>query len=235
MRILGYNLDSEYLLKSKVSKDSQKLIHIDLESDKGDIEYFLIIRRYDMIVLNLDNKNYKRYLNLLKIINREYKLSEFRYELIISHEESIDITYLQNDINQNYKNIKPKYIKYNKNNPISPIIQNNIFNYFYKTPDIIQSISMDVSKQLITLEVNDNTYDIFVKSKKDIQVLLHFIRHYGEVINMEMILSGISKEPELSNSSPVESAISSLRKVFSFLNVNNPIIALKRVGYRFEI
>ena len=82
------------------------------------------------------------------------------------------------------------------------------------------------TNEVVSLKINKSI---------DFQVLVYFIRHYGEVININSILSAITEEPEYMNNSPIESSISSIRKIFAtYLNLN-PIKALKRIGYQFSI
>jgi len=243
MRVLGFNLkDSDSSLKRGIQNDLHKFINIDNLDSLEDTEYFLMIRTYDLIIINLDSSNYKNYLNIFKEMNSVYSSKEFTYKFIITIDKNLlsqnsfksSLESMKDSINKIYKQISPEFIIFEaQSSPFTNLIKS----YFYKTPSIIKSIDINISKQLVSLSFNEDSFDIFVKSKKDMHVLLHFIRHYGEVINIEMILSGISKEPELSNASPVESAISSLRKVFELLNIRTkkPIVALKRVGYRFEI
>lgn len=245
MRVLGYNISKNTkFLKSGIDPSLHKFINIDSLSNLDDTEYYLMIRRYDLIIINFSKENYKKMFNIFKVVSDNYLLSEYRYKFVFlidteqlsNSEFANNLKTIKTSLKEIYKKISPTFINYK--NDSSAIQSELIKEYFYETPEIIKSIDIRLKSQEIFLEFNDNSkFHIEVKSKKDMHVLLYFIRHYGEVINIEMILSGITSDPEFSNSSPVESAISSLRKSFKKLSIRTkkPIVALKRVGYRFEI
>ena len=239
MRILTFNVDlKENELVDNIAKNLQSVVHIDIAEDLEEFEYLSLVRKYDLFILNLDNSNYKNYLNIFKVLNTQYsKHEDYRYKLFITYnEKNSNISYIQDSIKRIYKNLKPQYKNISFENKEN-IFKTIIANYFYETPSLIKSIDIKISQKIITIEFENDSIEVKVKSKKDLYVLLYFIRHYGEIVNVETILSGISKEPELSKGSPVEAAISSLRKAFKALKLkkDDPIVALKRIGYKFEI
>jgi len=239
MRILTFNVNlNQNELVDNITKNLQNVVNIDIAEDLEEFEYLSLIRKYDLFILNLDNSNYKNYLNIFKVLNNRYsKHEDYRYKLFISYtKENPNLNYLQDSIKRIYKNLQPQYKEITLENKEN-IFKNLIANYFYETPSLIKSIDIKISQKIIIIKFENDSIEVKVKSKKDLYVLLYFIRHYGEIVNVETILSGISKEPELSKGSPVEAAISSLRKVFRTLKLkkDDPIVALKRIGYKFEI
>jgi len=235
LRILVYteNKDlTESDFRKKANVDLDKYIFIDIVRDLEEAEYLLDIRGYNQIFLDFNENKYKKYYNLFKVIN---KLSiDFSYDLFLLYDkESNKLNSLKEQVKSIYKNMNITYIQ----DKTANFISEKIYHGFYQTPSIIDSYEIDMKNQKIVLTIENERFEIPVKYNREFKVIIFFIQHYGEVVNIDTILSGIVSEPEEFTNSRIETTISSIRNSFELLKlkVKNPIVAHKRIGYRFAL
>jgi len=234
MRILFLTdkTDIESKINSKLEKIS-KFLNIDIvHGDIGEAEYLLDIRRYNLIFLDFQEKHYKEFYNLFKVL-KSYN-EDFSYTLYINFPENVNKNIKETFITHTQKIYKNPNIKFLENQNEEFFFQ-KIEDSFYKKPDIIERYEIDIDQRIVTLIINNQEFEIKLKSKKDFKVLLFFIQHYGEILNIDTIISATFKDPEIASSSPIETAISSVREVFKKITENNPIVSHKRKGYRFAL
>lgn len=204
------------------------------DSFKDDIDeaiYCVDIRVYDIIYINFNPSFYKKYLNIIGTLNRDYDL---KYKLFMFVENEKDNSFIDfKSAIKSYKKVEINYIDSNMVNKSDFIIENTEF-IFKEIPNI-KTISVNHADKTLTIKTKDGDVVFPMYKMIDMQVILYFLRHYGEVININSIVSSISKEPEFMSNSPIESSISSIRKLFKTNAGLNPIKAFKRVGYQFKI
>jgi len=236
MRILIYTKDenmTENIFKEKNSSIF-KFLNIDIVNDIEEAAYLLDIRKYNEVFIDFEEKKYKKYFNLLKVLNTSNLEFFCKLTIFVENENSNVLNIFKKHEQSVYKNINPIYSP--KNNYIN-FISKEIQETFYKIPEIIEKYEIDLKTQTVNLFINNNKFSITIDSKRDFKVLLFFIQHYGEILNVETIVSATFKDPEYRSTSTIESAISSIRKLFENLIGDhiNPIVAHKKIGYRFAL
>jgi DNA-binding winged helix-turn-helix (wHTH) protein len=242
MRILIFDnngkdgLNKDFLLNN-TNNNLKQFIYIDLIKSLEDLEYYSLIRKYDLVIINVFNEDesnaHKKYLEAMKYLNdSKSKVDKNSTKVFFLFQN--ENKYFESFIQQHYKNVSTTFLC----NATKDLIPQMINKYFNETPEIIKNIEIvnNQTDRFIEVTFRDNKkYKFEVTSRKSLFILLYFIRHYGETINIETILSGISEEPELNNTSPIETAISTLRKMFKKFTLPAQITSFKRVGYKFEI
>jgi len=228
MRVLlfteGSESQKELILKE--NKDIAGFINIDDTTDFSEAEYLLGIRSYSKIYIQFSESYYKKIYNMLG----ELKHQNNNHEVVIlmGSEDSHIATIFKKHVSEIYSSVNAKLIHVSN---VGPHISDQIRTYFFEAPDMIESFEIDLKTRSVALTVNSKELKVKVKSAKDFQILLFFIKNYGETLNIDTILSGVFHEPELGSASPIESAISVIRNLLG----RNSIKALKRVGYRFAL
>jgi hypothetical protein len=91
------------------------------------------------------------------------------------------------------------------------------------------------TKEIFIKNENGEKTKVIFKKKIDFFVLLYFIRHYEEILNISCLLDATCEEPELTKDSIIEASISSIRKTFQSMFGINPIKAFKKIGYQFSL
>jgi len=220
-----------------LDKTYKKCMFFDVTDDVDEADYCISMRLYDLFFLNIDEKllNNKKYLNILRTLHNQYK----QYTLYITYDESIKeslLTNLKNKIKKSYSSVDENTQYINKTNlNIEDFIKEETTNHFLSIP-LKEISSINYEERIITIMTEeDKEVELVIKKNLDFQVVLYFIRHYTEVINIDAILSGIAQEPEFINNSPIESSISSIRKIFKKSLQVNPIKAFKRIGYQLTL
>lgn len=229
-------------IKNFIDTKYREFIYVDKYNDVDEAEYMCCIRKYDFIFLKNIPENYLPYMNLFKTLKEDeflkvffftekegedtFKMSENNFyksvEKIFSY---IDIEYIDNS--GDYKTIEK----------ISNIIEES----FLTSIDTIENLYIDYQNKEVEIFLNkEESFKVKFTKDKDFKILLYFIRHYGEVISVDAILSGVNSEPENILTSPIETGISAIRKLFKsktpeHLSAINPIKASKRIGYSFQI
>lgn len=228
-------------IKSSIKKEYQDCIFIDVFSEDIELaEYCLDIRMYDLIFINFRNENKTKYFNLVSILAKYYEL-DYQLQVYCNPNEERSFHIFEDRMKEVYSSVKVNYLGsfFSKEQVLKDIIQRTE-EYFLTIP-IVEDISINYEDQTVNLKTEHGRVTIAIKKNIDFQILIYFMRHYGEVININSILSAITDEPELMNNSPIESSISSIRKIFKNTvetkdeSIFNPIKAFKRVGYRFSI
>lgn len=189
---------------------------------------------YDLIIINFRSVNYSKYYNIMSILDKYYELE---HKVCIYHNlsEKMNFSSFQNKIKEIYKKVQIDYLgSFHSKEELTKDIVELTEKWFLNTP-IVNNMSIDHENRVLKLETKHGEVTIDIKKNIDYQILIYFMRHYGEVININSILSAITAEPELMNNSPIESSISSIRKLFNLNLGLNPIKAFKRVGYQFSI
>lgn len=223
-------------IQSIMNPKLKDIIFYDIFSDSvDDAEYCLDIRMYDLIIINFRSVNANKYYNLFTILHKRYELQHKVY-MFNNPSEDRNLQICLDRVQEVYSNVQLNLLGafYSKDELTSKIVDLTE-EYFLNIP-ISNNIQIDYEKQELNILTTNGTFKIAVEKTTDFQVLNYFIRHYGEVININLILSAISIEPELMNNSPIESSISSIRKLFASAGFDkkfNPITAFKRVGYKF--
>ena len=213
---------------SNLNKSVSQLIFTDEANDIEEFEYMLSIRFYDLIILDAKIiKSYKKILQSLKIINQKYS-DKIKYNLLIINAEEPFKKEITNKINTIYKNIL-NYYSFEEESEI----ENKIIKIFYAPSKNIELIETELKSKMVKIRINGKVSAFSLKIKKDVLLLTYFLRHYNEVISMENILSGITKEPELTNVAIIESSISSLRKIMINTFGEKRIYVNKGLGYQF--
>jgi len=237
MRVLilsSIDIDENILRKNN---DIEKFVHIDITKDIEEAEYLAYIRRYNQIYLEFNESNYKLYYNLFKVLNQYEKDFSYQLKILITEKTSKNILDIfKTHTKKIYKNISPEFISVEPNE-LKSFFKESILEGFYRTPEVIEKYEIDIKNQKITLIIDSKEFNVHIKSKKDFKVLVFFIQHYGEVLNIDTIVSATSSKPELSSISPIESAISSIRNIFKKHNLfpGSPIVSIKRIGYKFAL
>jgi len=219
-------------LQKEINKNYKENIFFDIfQEDLEEAEYCIEIRQYDLIIIDFKKENFKRYYNILGLLSKQYKL-DYNLVLFVKDKNQSQYKSFIDRKNEIYKNVN---LEIKEEIPTLNSIISYIESYFETIPKIID-IKIDYDNKILNLKTNTNeVVSLKINKSIDFQVLVYFIRHYGEVININSILSAITEEPEYMNNSPIESSISSIRKIFAtYLNLN-PIKALKRIGYQFSI
>jgi DNA-binding winged helix-turn-helix (wHTH) protein len=235
MRIALIDFDKNIFNKKNISKEInknyEKSLFFDFFSeDIEEAEYCIEIRNYDLILINFNKKHYCKYYNILSILKKYYKLD---YNLIVFNKDK-NLSQFKSFLEKKseiYKNVNLT----TENNIDFKYIVNIIEDYFETIPKIVD-LSVNHKDKTVKIITNNNE-EVILKIEKniDFQILTYFVRHYGEVININSILSAIINEPEYMNNSPIESSISSIRKLFKQSLSINPIKAFKRIGYQFKL
>jgi DNA-binding winged helix-turn-helix (wHTH) protein len=194
-------------------------------------EYCVDIRFYDVICIQFKPNLLKSYLNIIGTLNRDYEL-HYQINMYFAKDDYKSIIEFKG-IMSCYKNVEVMFIESDTLNLESEIKE--LINTTFMSIPVIKDLSISDDKSILTVITNDGNIELPVSRMIDIQVLLYFLRHYGEVININTIISSVSLEPELTSNSPIETAISSIRKNFKTVIGCNPIKAFKRVGYQFKI
>lgn len=189
---------------------------VDFFNHIDEAEYCSEIRKYDYILIEYDG-TIRRYLNMLKEIRDNNPEAQ-----IIFFGQEVDFSY---------------FSKYSKN-----------MKYITSTTKIYEELLDEIKIELNKgkIRINTKTKKIWLKEEGtekelkldasiDFFILVYFIRHYNEKININRLLDAVSKEPELTKNSIAESSISSIRKVFKTALGTNPITSFKKVGYCFSI
>lgn len=223
-------------IQSVMNPKLKEIIYFDIFSDSvDDAEYCLDIRMYDLIIINFRSENYNKYYNLFTILNKRYELKH-KVFMFNNPSEERNLKSCLDRVKEVYKSVDINLLgSFFSKEELTKKIVDLTENYFLNIP-IANNIKIDYDKQELSIITSNGDFKISVEKTTDFQVLNYFIRHYGEIININLILSAISNEPELMNNSPIESSISSIRKLFAaagFDKKMNPITAFKRVGYRF--
>lgn len=201
------------------------------QDDIDEAIYCVDIRVYDIIYIKFNPLFYKKYLNIIGTLNRDYDL---KYKLFMFVENNIDNSFISfKEAIHSYKKVEINYIDSTVINKPEFIIENTEF--IFKEIPHIKTISVNHEEKTLTIKTKDGDVIFPMYKMIDMQVILYFLRHYGEVININSIVSSISSEPEFMSNSPIESSISSIRKLFKTNAGLNPIKAFKRVGYQFKI
>ena len=235
MRVLVHT-NSNYKESDFKNKNSEinKFLYVDTSNDIEEAEYLLDIRKYNLMILEYDSSKYKQFYNLFKIINSLD--SDFSYKLIIVYNEDVsNLETLKEHTKRIYKNLKIEYIQITSEEKKKDFINKEIKENFYHLPKIIEKYEIDLNKREIDLIIEGKEFNLKIKSKREFRILLFFIQHYGEVLNIDTIMSGTFEEPEYNSNSIIEGAISSIRKTFKKLSELNPVKAHKRIGYEFSI
>jgi hypothetical protein len=216
----------------KINKSFKDCIFFDtFDNEIDEAIYCVDIRVYDMIFINFKESFYKKYLNIIGTLNRDYDL---KYKLYIFIEDLKDSSFITfKDLIKSYKNLEVEFISFPKKNLIN-YISSKTEEIFKEIPNI-KTISVNHELKVLVIQTNDGIVELPILKMIDLQVILYFLRHYGEVININSIVSSISNEPEFMSNSPIESSISSIRKLFQSSIGLNPIKAFKRVGYQFKL
>ena len=189
---------------------------VDFFNHINEAEYCSEIRKYDYILIEYDG-TIRKYLNMLKEIRDNNPDSE--------------IIFFGKEVNFSNFSKYSKHMKYI--NSTSKIYE-----------ELLEKIKIELNKGKI--RINTKTKKIWIKENNieteleldasiDFYILVYFIRHYNEKINIDRLLDAVSKEPELTKNSIAESSISSIRKVFKKAMGKNPITSFKKVGYCFSI
>lgn len=229
MRVLSLNFSKSPI----VEKSIQKYIYIDALKDLDDTEYHLMIRSYDLILVFVDSdKDMKKYLNILKKINSIEQ--SYKFKIFFTKSGNSTARFIKDNL-KNYKNIEAEFTECFSQQESNELLSITIKKFFYETPELISHIKYDLKKQILNLTLSTGNFEIKIESKRHMYILIYMLRHYGETLSIDTILSGTTKEPELTSKSPIEAAISSLRDLFSKININDSITNFKKIGYRLEI
>jgi len=234
MRVALINYeDKEIASKLAIKEEYKNCIFFDELEGLDNSSYYIDIRMYDLVFINISNEDKidKKIFNIFKTLADDYE----NYQIVLTHNKDISknkLETLTTAINTIYKKIKPNlsFLEL-PDREIIGSFSKSIGSYFTSIPlKEVSSINYKERELTITTHMEK---EVVIKITKDIdfQVILYFIRHYNQIINIDTILSGISQEPELMNNSPIETSFSSIRKTFSKLNIN-PIKAFKRVGFQ---
>jgi hypothetical protein len=222
-------------LLDKISPEYRDCIFFDIfEEDIEEAEYCLDIRMYDAIFVNYRSEHSRKYYNLLGILSRYYEL-DYKFYMFQNNSEDKNFDTFQARAKEAYKNVEINYLGsfYEKEALTNQII--NLTENLFITIPIVKNVEINHEEKIVNVTTEDGIVSLEIKKEIDFQILLYFMRHYGEVININSILSAITDEPEFMNNSPIESSISSIRKIFKLSLGTNPIKAFKRVGYKFQM
>lgn len=200
---------------------------VDFFTDIDEATYCLNIRSYDLAIVEYDEKNHKKYFNLLGASRNKNILSITPKVLIHSNN-------LSQQLSEQFKSYSVDFFK----NGTEDLLSESLNLLLKDETSIIErdNLIINIKTKEIHYRNEDNeTIKLVFKKKIDFFVLLYFIRHYKEVLNISSLLDATCEEPELTKDSIIEASISSIRKTFeSFLGIN-PIKAFKKVGYQFSL
>lgn len=226
------NIDKNEIFNN-IDTNVGELIYLDFfEEDIKEAEYCIEIRNYDLILINYLSEHKKSYVNIFGSINRKYKQNN--QIVFIEQSMKTNLNEFLSEYTKIYKNINVKTVPvFYERSDLIQYLSKIIYETFVLSPNI-QNISIDYENKIINVIVNNKIIQIKAKRAIDYQVLNYFIRHYGNIINLDCILSAISEEPEYFEPS-IESSITNIRKIFfTYLN-KNPIKSFKKIGYSFQI
>jgi len=242
--LIGFSEESEVAeIKKKINSSYRNYIYIDFYTDVGEAEYMACIRSYDLVFIKNKPSLYLEYLNFFKELKNQPFVKVLFFNKQIG-ELSKKMT------NESFREVLDKIFSYLDIEYIDDeaedfdyvsYMSEKISKIFTGSPETISHLKIDYEKKSIEVFLNEkDSFSINIPKEKDFKILLYFIRHYGEVISVDSILSGINSEPETVLTSPIETGISTIRKLFKTkapknINLVNPIKATKRIGYSFQV
>lgn len=226
-----FNKDQDVNLL-KINKSFKDCIFFDTFNNEIDEAVYCVdIRVYDIIFINFKEEYHRKYLNIIGTLNRDYDLKYKFY--IFTENTSSDSFKTFKELLKPYKNLEVEFISFSSSNLLN-YISSTTEEIFKEIPNI-KTVSVNHESKTLIIQTKDGIVELPILKMIDLQVILYFLRHYGEVININSIVSSISNEPEFMSNSPIESSISSIRKLFQSSVGLNPIKAFKRVGYQFKL
>ena len=222
MRILSFNHNLDTI------SEIADYTYIDNIDDIEDLEYYVSIRQYDIVFINTQGYSYLKFLDTLKELQKR------------DNERVYKVYFMADSDFEKDKLLEAAKTRYNKV-PLEEVhtigdLRQKTIGFFHKTPELIKEFKVNHKQKTVKVIFQDNSeYEFKFKIDRDFKVMVHFIRHYGEVISISSLISSISDEPEFVNLSLVESTISTIRKAFKAVGMPQSIVAYKKLGYKIEM
>ncbi len=228
MRILFFSDKKTKMTEQMVkSFKSDLFATVDFFTDLEEASYCMDIRSYDLAIIEYKESFYKKYYNLLGA-SRKKEENVIIPKIIFFGEE------MSKEIQENFSKYDVNLFKSGFENLLEESLEVLLENDDISIIERENLIVNVKTKEIFFVDNNKKTKLIF-KKKIDFFVLLYFIRHYQEIINISCLLDATCEEPELTKDSIIEASISSIRKTFQSVIGKNPIKAFKKIGYQFSL
>lgn len=220
MRILIYTNNKEQFVEQNQEQldnlDELYGVKADLYSDIDEIEYCMSVRVYSLIFAEYNENKVKNFYNIIA----EAKRNNIEIFIFGDFSNSFHFNRLKTDYNPN--------------------IIEGLFDLTKEVKQRIKTssnkyISCNIKDRKILVELNNVKTELEFEKTLDFFVMLYFIRNYDNIVCFNSLLSACCSEPEYVRNSSVDSSIASIRKMFQDCFNINPIVSLKKIGYKFSL
>lgn len=207
------------------------------EQEQEEFEYCAECRRYDFVVVHFNSNYWKSYIEVLKIINDNYEIAPKICFIVSDYAEDWQFAGLQ----KHCEKFTKLDLTYNTDimgeidecKYIGKALEKYFVNHmrFYR-------FDLDAVNKKVAIKIRDASIELKVENEINFKVLSYFLRHHGETLSLNQIISAISENPEYEEEGAVKNIITNLRSVLRlFTNSNSsPLYFVKEsAGYKFQL
>ena len=196
--------------------------------------YCMEIRRYDLVFIYFDSAVKNKYYSLLGIINKIYEHKVSTYFICGDAPNDIGLISFKTCVANDYPNLDVHFIEEGMNdNELASFIAQNC-EFFFVHELRFRNITLNPLDKTVTVHSDTGTLTMYLERPYNFLVLSYFLRHYGQTISFNDLMSAIYEEPEQSSEGLVENAIFTIRKIFKKFKIN-PIISMRSNNYQFNL
>lgn len=239
MRLASYNLQNINKVHKFVDEKFNKSIFTDyFINDFEEFDYCLDTRIYDIVCINYEDYIYKKFFSIFKYIMNNNPSTKILIYINID-DSNMNLSSFVDNIETSYSSLSIELIRYSKKHIENDFILNHVVEkineYFFDFLNIkfIDDIYINEKNgdRILKIIISENIIELKVEKEIDFNILLFFIKNYGNIVSLRYIASSITKVPENTSDSKIERSISKVRNLISEFNMS--IQNFKKVGYKF--
>lgn len=242
MRIASLNIMDIKDINSRININFNKSVFTDLF--KGDFEefsYCMDTRIYDIVFITYEDFLSKKYFNVFKYFLKNNK--DTKVYLFLNNQKSYpNYNYFIDTIKTCYADLQIEMVFLDNINievKLLNFIVEKVDSYFLDFLNISFVENFYVNNvdnnRILQMVISGNIIEIKLDNDIDFNMLIFFIKNYGNIVTLRSITSAITKVPENTSDSKIENSISKIRKKLLFFNNFINIQNFKKAGYKIIV
>lgn len=240
MRIAYFNIKKEDVKNIKIDTNFNKSVFADnFNNDYDSFAYCMDTRIYNLVFIKYEDIIYKKYFNVFKyLLNNNIDTKVYFY--VDKNEQNHNCNYFKENIKMCYSKLNVEIIYVDKENDFSKFISEKVNNYFldFLNLSFIEKFYIDETdgnNRTLKMVVSGNILEIKLDSVIDFNVLMFFVKNYGNIVSFRSIASAISDTPEKTSNLKIEKSIAHIRQSIEKFNNLVNIQTFTKNGYKFII
>lgn len=196
--------------------------------------YCAQVRRYDLVLVQFDSAYWANYLELLKTIKNLYENPIKIHFIVNDYCDDWQFKRIKDECDSRYFGMDVSFDTEIMN--LAEVYRSmaNTIQYFFENNMRFRNFSIDTAEKTLHIEVNNAVVTFKIERSFDFKVLSFFLRHYGETLSINQIISAVCEEPEQLEGDVVKKSLTYLKKLFKTAIGKSAIYCAKDDSKRYN-